>query len=147
MAKSKKSSTKSKSPVKLAVVTDQPIPSENLSEALAVLPVAPPADEAAPVTLSLQVKKREIVERVALRSGAKKAVARDMTDAVLAVLAEALAAGETLVLPPLGKLTVQRQAERGGADVLHLKLKRPGSGAADKKDEISGEDPLAEGED
>ncbi|PYF08651.1 DNA-binding protein HU-beta [Rhodobacter viridis] len=93
--------------------------------------------------LSVQVKKRDFVERVVLRSGAKKPVARDLTEAVLATLGEALAKGETLVLPPLGKISVTRSISKAGGDMLHIKLRRMGTAEDAKKDEDSAEDPLA----
>lgn len=102
------------------------------------------------ITPSLQVKKKDLVERVALRSGVKKPVARDLTEAVLAVIGEALDAGETLVVPPLGKVSLARRTERPGGEMLHLRLKRPGpAGAATegtKKDDETGADPLAKPE-
>ncbi|SOB93532.1 HU family DNA-binding protein [Rhodobacter maris] len=105
------------------------------------------------VAARVQVKKNELVERVALKSGVKKAAARDLTDAVLAVLAEALEAGETLLAPPLGKLALARRTDRNGGTVLHLKLRRAataeGASHAEetaKKDEKSGPPPLAKPE-
>ncbi|MFD2172597.1 HU family DNA-binding protein [Rhodobacter lacus] len=103
-------------------------------------------DDAAAVAARVQVKKKDLIERVALKGGVKKAAARDLTDAVLAVMAEALEAGETLVVPPLGKLSLARRTERAGSAVLHLRLKRAGAQEGEKKDEKSGSDPLAKPE-
>lgn len=112
---------------------------------------APPeesdASEEIAASVSIQVKKKDFVERVALRSGAKKPVARDLTEAVLASLGEALAQGETLILPPLGKISVARAVDKAHGAVLHLKLRRMTAGEGAKKDEDSGSDPLAESED
>ncbi|MCT2541110.1 HU family DNA-binding protein [Sedimentimonas flavescens] len=94
------------------------------------------------------LRKKDFVERVAKISGAKKAVARDVAQAVLQVLSEALEKGETIALPPLGKMRVTRTAVNNGASVLHIKLKRgsaDASGAVAQKDEKSAADPLAEG--
>ena len=105
------------------------------------------AAEAAPVAVRVQVKKKDFVERVVLRSGAKKPVVRDLTEAVLAVLGEALAKGETLVLPPLGKISVARTVDKTGGDILHVKLRRMAAPEDAKKNEDSASDPLAEAED
>jgi len=147
MSKSSKKSSGPKTPkpaaLKLAVVSGL--------EASAEAPDLPQAEAPEATALSVQVKKKDFVERVATRSGAKKPVVRDLTEVVLAVLGEALAQGETLVLPPLGKLSVARggakSGARAGGEVLHLKLKRLGAGGGAKKAEDSAEDPLAEAED
>ena len=152
MAKSsKKARPTPKAAVKLSVVSGaEPVPAP--AEALETLEpvsvteaaeVPPPEAPAATV----QVRKKDFVERVAARSGAKKPVARDLTEAVLDVLAQALARGESLALPPLGKLTVLRQTDKAGGEVLHLKLKRTIAEAGAKKDDDSGQDPLAEDQD
>lgn len=93
---------------------------------------------------ALLVKKKDFVERVVAVSGAKKAVARDLTEAVLQVLGEALSKGEGLILPPLGKLRVAKTNDKSGAEVLQIKLKRPGPDAGTKKAEKTVEAPLAE---
>ena len=102
----------------------------------------------AKTTEDVVLRKKDFVERVAKVSGAKKAVARDVAQAVLQVLTEALDKGETIVLPPLGKMRVTRTAANNCASVLHIKLKRGSAdapGAAAQKDEKSAADPLAEG--
>ncbi len=145
---SKKSRPTPKAAVKLSVVSGAesvPAPVEEPSSDGAVEAVDALAPEAPAAVV--QVKKKDFVERVAARSGAKKAVARDLTDAVLEVLAQALTQGESLALPPLGKLTVLRQSDKAGGEVLHLKLKRANAEAGTKKDEDSRQDPLAEDRD
>ena len=92
---------------------------------------------------SLVVRKKDFVERVALAAGVKKGKVREITDAVLQVLGEALANGESLAIPPLGKLRVTRQAGKDG-DLLQIKLKRIEAGG--KKGEKTGDAPLAEAE-
>ena len=114
---------------------------------LAVVSTDTEADSTVEGTVSLQVKKKDFVERVALRSGARKPVARDLTEAVLAVLGEALSKGETLVLPPLGKIAVSRKLDKTGGEVLHVKLRRMAAADTAKKGEDSAEDPLADAED
>lgn len=132
MRKSTKKSTAAKA------VKAQPVPEEPVPEAV--------APEATPVAARVQVKKKDFVERVVLRSGAKKPVARDLTEAVLAVLGEALAQGETLVLPPLGKMSVARSVGKAGGEILHVKLRRMALPEDAKKDADSASDPLADAE-
>jgi nucleoid DNA-binding protein len=91
------------------------------------------APEAAPV-----LKLRDLVERCASRSGAKKPAAKPVIEAALAVIAEALDAGQSLNLPPLGRVRVARANDGPGGAMLTLKLKRAGSAR-------KGEAPLAEG--
>lgn len=127
MRKSTKKSTAAKA------VPPEPVPEE----------LAP---EATPVAVRVQVKKKDFVERVVLRSGAKKPVVRDLTEAVLAVLGEALAKGETLVLPPLGKISVARSVGKAGGEILHVKLRRMAAPKDAKKDDDSASNPLADAE-
>lgn len=102
-------------------------------------------DGAAPeAAVTVQVKKKDFVDRVSARSGTKKPVARNLTDVVLAVLGEALAEGETLILPPLGRVSLVRKTGKAGSEVMHLKLKRMTVGEGAKKGEENAEDPLAE---
>jgi DNA-binding protein HU-alpha len=80
------------------------------------------------------VRLKAFVDRVVERSGAKKKDARPLVEAVLAVLGEALHAGEELNLPPLGKIKVNRQKDTSGGEMLIVRLKRggarPGAGKA-----------------
>ncbi|WP_164880108.1 HU family DNA-binding protein [Paenirhodobacter ferrireducens] len=92
---------------------------------------------------SLVLRKKDFVERVALAAGVKKGKVREITDAVLQVLGEALANGESLAIPPLGKLRVTKHAGKDG-DLLQIKLKRIEAGG--KKGEKTDEAPLAEAE-
>lgn len=129
-----------KSAVKLAVVGAAEAKMEDLTTTEA------PASEAVAMAegAALLVKKKDFIERVVAVSGAKKAVARDLTEAVLQVLGEALSKGEGLILPPLGKLRVAKSVDKSGAEVLQIKLKRPGPESGSKKAEKTAEDPLAE---
>ncbi len=115
-------------PVKLALV----------GEALGA-PVAP----AQPPDSSLVIRKKEFLERVVAASGAKKPVAREVTEAVLKVLGEALAAGESLALPPLGKLRVARQLDKQGGEMLVVKIRRGESGPGNGTEKTA-KAPLAE---
>lgn len=85
------------------------------------------ADDAAPAAPSL--KKKEFIDRVTLASGAKKKDVKDIVEAVLTVLGDALAKGEELSLPPLGRAKIHRSRELGAGSMIMIKLHR-GSGKA-----------------
>jgi nucleoid DNA-binding protein len=84
--------------------------------------------EGAPEAPSLT--KRSLFDRVETATGAKKKAVRDIVDATLAELGEALGRGETLVLPPLGRVTVARTKGDKGAMVLRYRkvAERPKKG-------------------
>jgi DNA-binding protein HU-alpha len=79
------------------------------------------AAEASVVASTLRV--RDLVDRVAETSGAKKKDVREIVEATLAALGTAIDAGEVLNLPPLGKLRVSRAAS-GETGAATLKLRR-----------------------
>ncbi len=87
------------------------------------------------------LRKKELIERVAKAAGAKKKDAREIVEATLTVLGEALAAGETLALPPFGKARVNRHRDvAGGGEMLTVKLRRSGPA----RDGAPADEPLAE---
>ena len=89
----------------------------------------PTKTAAAPVTspeasLVSVMKKKEFVEKVAEASGQKKGVTRKVVEAALRELGDALMREDDLQLPPLGKITLNRQHESGGAQILVAKIRR-----------------------
>ncbi len=90
-------------------------------------PAAEPAAESAGAPGAV-LKKKELLDRVVARSGVKKSEARDIVEAVLAELGAALARGEGLNLPPLGKAKVNRTRDNAQGEVLIVKLRRGGEG-------------------
>lgn len=142
MSTSSKSPTQAaKAPVKLAVVKAEEAAAAAL-EAEAEAGAEPEAG--AEGEASLVLRKKDFVERVMIASGVKKPVARDVSEAVLKVLGEALDAGETMTLPPLGKIRVTKHLDKQGGEVLQVKIKR--LTGPEKKDEKTDDTPLAEGE-
>ena len=89
---------------------------------------------------SQALKLKDLVERVAKASGAKKNGLKEIVEAVLAEMGQALSEGKELNLPPLGKAKVNRQK----GDLLVVKLKRSGGEKSGKKDVTEG---VAEAED
>ncbi|MFV0411047.1 MAG: HU family DNA-binding protein [Paracoccus sp. (in: a-proteobacteria)] len=70
------------------------------------------------------VTPKQFLERVASAGGLDKDQARAAVDVVLAVIADALDKGETLVIPPIGRLKpVKQRADKGGT-IMTLRLRR-----------------------
>lgn len=99
----------------------------------APVPVAGPAEGGI-------MKGKEFMTRVLARSGANRAIAKPVMDAVLAELGDSLARGEGFVLPPLGRAKIKPAKEGAKGDVIQVRLRRGGG----KKD---AETPLAPTED
>lgn len=106
---------------------------DNVARAVKTAGDAEPAgDDAAEKAVVNIYRKKDLIEAVAASSGVKKKTVRPVVEAVLADLGLALARGDALSLPPLGKLAVNRSKEGARADVMILKLRRlkPGAGPA-----------------
>lgn len=74
------------------------------------------------------LQKRQFLNAVAQRSGMRPAQIKDVVEAVLAELGDAIASGQTLALPPLGRARVNRQKDVSGSEVIILRLRRRGGG-------------------
>jgi hypothetical protein len=70
------------------------------------------------------IRRKEIVARIAASSGVKPNLIKSVLDSVLKELGDALFAGESLNLEPLGKLSVNRQRETEKAKIVICKLRR-----------------------
>lgn len=93
--------------------------------------LAPEAAEAEIPAGGKQTKK-QLIEAIAASTGQKKTVVRPVVEATLAELSAALGKGDTLVLPPLGRLSVARikPGKAGEIKVLKLRGAKAGSAAA-----------------
>lgn len=80
--------------------------------------------EAPETTVVTTMKKKDFIDRVAEASGVKRGEAKKAVEATLKELGDALQRGKELNLPPLGKVTVKRQQDAGGAHVIVAKLRR-----------------------
>ncbi|MFM2354487.1 MAG: hypothetical protein RLZZ528_223 [Pseudomonadota bacterium] len=89
-----------------------------------------PAPEAVagPAAGGTTVRKKELIERVVAASGAKKKLVKDVVEATLKVLGDALASDETLAIPPFGKAKVNKHRGMAKGEMLVVKLRRPGEG-------------------
>lgn len=71
-----------------------------------------------------RVRLQEISERIATRLGIRKSKVRPVIEATFRTLADALDAGERLVLPHLGKLRVSRSKATPKGAAMTVKVKR-----------------------
>ena len=71
------------------------------------------------------MRKKELIDLVVERSGAKKKDAKPAIEAVLAVLGEALADGRELNLRPFGKLKISRQEQKVNGSVIVCRIRQP----------------------
>ncbi|EAR51579.1 DNA-binding protein HU, putative [Oceanicola granulosus HTCC2516] len=90
-----------------------------------------------------ELKKKDFVERVVTRSGLKKRDAKLAAEAALAVLGEAIANGEELNLPPLGKLKINRRKAQANGMIYVCRLRRPDLGNVAAKEPLA--DPAEDG--
>ncbi len=70
------------------------------------------------------LQKRQLIARIAQRTGQKNAQVKPIVEATLAELGMAISAGHTLALPPLGRARISRQKDVSGSDVIVLRLRR-----------------------
>lgn len=86
---------------------------------------------AADAAQGARFRRQDLISAIAARSDLKRSEIKDVVDLVLEEVGRAADAGDTLVLPPLGKLLVKKRLEGGtGASVLTVKLRRtPPKGA------------------
>jgi hypothetical protein len=86
------------------------------------------------------LKKKDFVDRVAEKSGVKKADARSVVDTALTILSEALAAGDEVALPPLGRVRKMVTKDNGKIRAMTLRVQAISDGD-------TGNEPLADSQD
>lgn len=97
-----------------------------------------------PAPKGSMLKKKQLIERVAALVGGNKKAVKDVVEATLTVLGEAMQSGEGLNVPPFGKARVAKSKGEGAQASLTVKLR----GAGAKKAPRARKQPLAEvGED
>jgi len=82
--------------------------------------------EGAAEAVKAELRLKDLVERVAAATGGKKAGVREIIEATLVQMGDALKKGESLNLPAFGKVRVARPAADGGAMTLKLRQIVPG---------------------
>ena len=91
------------------------------------------AVEAEPKSAAPQLKKKDLIARVvAAMDGKKKGQVKEIVEATLATLGEALANGESLNLPPFGRARIARQKGEGKTSAMTVKLRGAGEKNAPK---------------
>lgn len=93
-------------------------------------PVAAPV-AAAPVPD--RARRGDLLDALADRSTLKRSDLKQAMELVLGEIGKLMDAGDEVVLPPLGKLTVKKRVAKDGGDVLTVKIKRMTAPAADRK--------------
>jgi nucleoid DNA-binding protein len=86
------------------------------------------------------MKLKDLIDRVATASDQNKKDVRAVVEATLAELGKALEAGETLILPPLGRVRIANQKSDATGQIMTLKLRRGG----EKKPRKNAGEALAE---
>ena len=122
-------------------------------------PAAKPVDpmvvrEVTPVVTGTTLRKKELIEAVTERSGVKRRDAKAALEAALVILGEAIAEGQQINLPGLGKLKVTRTKKLANGEVFMTRIRQPiitektdddEAGESEAKSEpIKAKDPLAE---
>ncbi len=74
------------------------------------------------------LRKNALLDAVATATGLKKSDVKATIEAALQMMGDALAAGQSLALPPLGRVRVGRQKQTNGGMNYTLKLNRPSVG-------------------
>ena len=70
------------------------------------------------------LQKRQLVAHVVRRTGLRSSDIKPVVEATLAELGDAIAAGMTLALPPVGRGRVSRRLDPSGAEIITLRLRR-----------------------
>lgn len=82
-------------------------------------------------TVTKVLRRKELAARIAKTSGAKPKAVKAVLDATLKELGDAIAAGEAMNLPGLGRVVVNRKKEGAKGDVIICKIRRKLPGASD----------------
>ncbi|WP_103333204.1 HU family DNA-binding protein [Pseudotabrizicola formosa] len=73
------------------------------------------------------LRLRELVSRVTETTGGKKKGVKDIVEATLSALGDALAKGQELNLPGVGKVRVAKSVDREGRSMMTLKVRSAGT--------------------
>ncbi len=86
-----------------------------------------------PVVSEPDMRKKELIDLAAARSGTKRKDAKPTVEAVLAILGEAIADGRELNLQPFGKLRINRAEEKPNGRVIICKLRQSNAAKTPKE--------------
>lgn len=95
-----------------------------------VAPVQPsvPATTIKSSANATALKKKDLIDKVVATTGAQKATVREIVEATLSVLGDALSTGVMLNLPPFGKAKVSRPSDATSGKPMTVKLRRSAPG-------------------
>ncbi len=71
-----------------------------------------------------ELRKKELIEKVVVRSGIRKRDAKPVIEAMLEELGMAVSEGRGLVLPPMGRLKIIRQKDTANGQVTVIRARR-----------------------
>ncbi|QJF51435.1 HU family DNA-binding protein [Roseobacter ponti] len=91
------------------------------SKPKAVATVETTADD---IKVAPELRKKELIEKVVLRSGIRKRDAKPVIEAMLEELGMAVGEGRGLVLPPMGRLKIIRQKDTANGQVTVIRARR-----------------------
>lgn len=86
--------------------------------------VAPVVVTSAAPTVMTEMRKEQLLDEVAKRSGAKRKDVKPIVEAALEVMGEALGDGQELNLKPLGKVKIARTKQVANGRVINLRLRQ-----------------------
>ena len=144
-SKSKSSTPKKATSAKPARAATKPAPG---SAAAKTAPDVVP-DTTPTVVTSTELKKRELIDEVVNRSGVRKKFAKPAIEAMIDVLAEAIAEGREVNLQPFGKIKHQRTKDTSNARITVAKIRQsktagPALDPADRADDDKSNETVAE---
>lgn len=120
-----KKTTAKKVATKTAIkpATDAPLAApEPIAAAPKVAPVV--VTSTAPVLTTQALRKEQLLDEVAKRSGAKRKDVKPIVEAALEVMGEAIGEGQELNLKPLGKVKIARTKQVANGRVINLRLRQ-----------------------
>lgn len=112
----------------LAITVEKAATLEKVATAAQPIAKVPQPKPASPADIKTSMadalKKNDLIDKVVATTGAKKAMVRDIVEATLNVLGDALSKGAMLNLPPFGKVKVSRTSDAASGRPMTLKLRR-----------------------
>jgi nucleoid DNA-binding protein len=115
-------------------------PASSAKVATAKLAPGAEAPKAKPMPKGDSFKMRMLVDQVVKATGAKKKGVKDVVEATLSRIGEALARGDELNLPGFGKVRVVKSDARDGTAIMTLKLRQGTAKAGQKGLAATGDD-------
>lgn len=84
-----------------------------------------------------ELKKKDLIDAVAIKAALKRSEAKEAVEIVLAQMADAMAKGDMLILPPFGKLQILQSKDVDGAKIMKAKIRQPKQGGGAKPQPVT----------